>query len=176
MKLAIFLVVATVVMFGCVTKNGPVPTDLPRLSSYKYNETEYESKQGKSVIKEYKRLGKVWDQNVEITFDPEGVDRDLESFVFKVETLVHRINNSQKSFENAIARRLLSLKNETWLEENEKPISKSQFISRIKLTNISFFSDLSAELYFDDGQLFWGHTIVIDITKSGRVEDANIAG
>ena len=43
---------------------------------------------------------------------------------------------------------------------------------KIKLNAISFFGDLNCELIFDDGDLFWEHQIVVDLSNKNKLTDA----
>ena len=71
---------------------------------------------------------------------------------------------------------MLSLKNETWLEEDEEPLTKERFAEIITLKSIAAYSDGSLTLYFDDNDIFWGHSIVVNVKKNHVLHDASIAG
>lgn len=71
------------------------------------------------------------------------------------------------------ADRLLSLKNDNWLDEDDCELSREDFISRMTLNEISIDEGGSFTFWHDDGDLFWGHTIAIggDIADGLRVAD-----
>ena len=71
--------------------------------------------------------------------------------------------------------KLLKLKNDLWIEEDEKEVTKKDFKDRMKFTSLYVFSE-SANFYFDDGDLFWGHTIEVTINQNLEFIDANIVG
>lgn len=73
------------------------------------------------------------------------------------------------------AAELLELHNDTWSEEDEETTAE-EFVERMTLTSVSVYSDGSAELYYADGDLFWGHTILISVNEDRTFEDASIAG
>ena len=73
------------------------------------------------------------------------------------------------------AHKLLKLKNDLWLKEDEKEVTKKDFKNRMKFTSLYVFSE-SANFYFDDGDLFWGHTIEVTINQNLEFIDANIVG
>ena len=73
------------------------------------------------------------------------------------------------------AHKLLKLKNDLWIEEDEKEVTKKDFKDRMKFTSLYVFSE-SANFYFDDGNLFWGHTIEVTINQNLEFIDANIVG
>ena len=67
-----------------------------------------------------------------------------------------------------------------WQQEDEaqsaEPITADVFAQRIRLSELSIAADGSATPYYDDGDLFWGHVIVIDVEVDGALTDASIAG
>ena len=72
-------------------------------------------------------------------------------------------------------KKLLKLKNDLWLEEDEKEVTKKEFKARMKFTSLYVFSE-SANFYFDDGDLFWGHIIEVNVNQNLEFTDANIVG
>ena len=83
------------------------------------------------------------------------------------------------NFDNAkkyAARELIEAKNDNWLEEDELPITESQFMETIEFDGILAFSDDSFQIFFDDGKLFAGHHIVVDVDKKFNFEGVDIAG
>ncbi len=71
---------------------------------------------------------------------------------------------------------LLPLKNESWLDEDEKPITPEQFRSRMSLESLVFYPDGDVTFYHRDGDLFWGHCIQIGMNNRGDFHDADIPG
>ena len=71
---------------------------------------------------------------------------------------------------------LLSLKNESWLEEDDIEVTGEQFKDRMRLESITIYSDASFEFWHDDGDLFWGHSILISGSLSEGLTDADIPG
>ena len=64
-----------------------------------------------------------------------------------------------------------------WLgDADEGPITAEQFADRITLSELAFRNDGSIEAYYDDGDIFWGHCIIVRMDKNGVVKDAEIAG
>lgn len=54
------------------------------------------------------------------------------------------------------------LHGQTWLEEEDEiKLTREEFLSRMKLTDIGVSSDGSFDFWHEDGDLFWGHSIVI---------------
>ena len=77
---------------------------------------------------------------------------------------------------NLAAERLIGLKNSNWLADGEPPVSIAEFRARIKLTSISVGKDGAFVFYFDDGDLFWDHTIVIEGNLRDGLTKASLAG
>lgn len=71
---------------------------------------------------------------------------------------------------------LLELKNECWLVEDEHEISGTEFLNRMQLTSMTAYPDGSFEFWHEDGDLFWGHSILVSGSLSLGVTDAGIAG
>ena len=63
-------------------------------------------------------------------------------------------------------------------EDEDKPdkITKEMFIDNIKMSELCISPDGSITLFYDDGDMFWGHTIQIIIDENGNYESADIAG
>lgn len=74
------------------------------------------------------------------------------------------------------ADRLLPLKNDNWLQEDESDLSREDFISRMTLKEISADEGGSFTFWHDDGDLFWGHTIAISGNIAEGLKDADIPG
>lgn len=81
----------------------------------------------------------------------------------------------ERLLETAV-RDLLALKNDNWLDDDEKPLDAARFTPRMKLQSVTFYEDGEFEFCFDDGELFWGHAIMIDGSLGGGPESASIAG
>ncbi len=73
--------------------------------------------------------------------------------------------NRGKIYDYAATDELIQLKNETWLEEDEVEITREEFIERIRVQSISIYYDGNFEVWFDDGDIFWGHGIKVDFSK-----------
>lgn len=58
----------------------------------------------------------------------------------------------------AIVAKLLPLKNENWLDEGEVALTPDAFLSRLRLKSITA-GDRSATFWYDDGEMFGGHSV-----------------
>lgn len=82
---------------------------------------------------------------------------------------------SRRVSDFAVAK-LLKLKNENWLDENEKPVTAKEFRRRMKLETVSVYGDGSFAFWHDDGELFWGHAIQVSGDLKSGPRDADIPG
>jgi len=97
----------------------------------------------------------------------------IETALATIEKKIASIRRDEPKFREFAARKLLKLANE-W-SEGEK-VTKEDFISRMRLQTIAFDNELSIGLYYEDGDLFWGHTITVDIDNKGKCTRAEIQG
>lgn len=74
------------------------------------------------------------------------------------------------------AAQLLATKNGAWLAEDEAALTREQFIACMALVDISV--DACGDFFFlyEDGDLFWGHAIVVRGRLDSGLSDADIAG
>lgn len=81
----------------------------------------------------------------------------------------------------AMEEQMIFLKNDAWLGEGENgeeelPITAGQFKARVFVEAIHFYDDYSSAVYCNDHDIFYGHTIVIDLDKKGKFKRATLAG
>ena len=92
----------------------------------------------------------------------------------------HRLWNEMDAVDSELLRRivaeLLPLKNEAWLAEDEAPLAESDFLSRIALEAIHVHADGLTQFYYEDGDLFFGHTIIVGREGDGEISEVQIAG
>jgi len=63
-----------------------------------------------------------------------------------------------------------------WKLEDDKPLTGAQLIRKLKPSSLWMEPDGSFALWFDDGDLFGGHAVVVDGTLSKGVTAASIGG
>lgn len=57
------------------------------------------------------------------------------------------------------------------------PITREEFMTRLRIGGISIEEDRSAALEFeDDRDMFWGHAIVVRFDREGKIRDVDLAG
>jgi hypothetical protein len=72
--------------------------------------------------------------------------------------------------------RLLPLKNDSWLDEGDFEVSPEEFVSKMTLEEISFDEGGAFSFWHDDGDLFWGHSIMVSGELGKGLTDADIPG
>jgi hypothetical protein len=70
----------------------------------------------------------------------------------------------------------LSLKNDSWLGEDEAELSMEEFKSRLILNSITVYANDDFEFWFDDDGLFFGHSIRIAGNLSRGPSNAGLEG
>lgn len=109
---------------------------------------------------------------IEVTISIE--DEDKATVLKLAEKTLQIIKKQEENYKRKTSEELIELHNETWNEGDI--ITKEEFVKRINLESIMFYCEGNAELYYNDGDLFWGHTIVVDINEKGEYESAQIYG
>jgi hypothetical protein len=71
---------------------------------------------------------------------------------------------------------LLEVKNGSWLNEGELPMSEAQFMRKMKLESITVEEDGSFDFWFEDGDIFWGHSIEVRGDQERGFFDAGFHG
>jgi hypothetical protein len=82
----------------------------------------------------------------------------------------------QRKVTTCAVNELLKLKNDSWLSEGESEVSAGEFARRMVLESISLIGDGSFEFWHDDGDLFWGHAIMVSGNLTDGPNDAGIHG
>lgn len=127
---------------------------------------------GKFIYNKKLNAYKLFKEEIEYYFSADNKEE-----LKKVKNIFSNIELTQfiEKAKEYTAHKLLKLKNDLWLEEDEKEVTKKDFKDRMKFTSLYVFSE-SANFYFDDGDLFWGHTIEVTINQNLEFIDANIVG
>ena len=64
----------------------------------------------------------------------------------------------------------------SWNDDADKPhINKEEFKKLITLTSITIYEDIII-FYFDDGDIFWNHAIVVESDCHFNFTDVHIEG
>ena len=105
-----------------------------------------------------------------------GVPEEMEKALAVARRLWAAQEEWQLRITNCATRELLGLKNDTWLDEDEPEVSAQEFARRMVLESISVQADGTFEFWYDDGDLFWGHSIMVSGNLTDGPPDAGIHG
>ena len=108
---------------------------------------------------------------IEFNFD---VDDNSTQMLEIARNIVKIVISKNPEFKQYIAEQLLNLYNDDWSEE--ETIDKKEFANRITLESTTIYDDNSAEIYYQDGDLFAGHYIVIYLNPEGILNKPYLAG
>jgi hypothetical protein len=112
---------------------------------------------------------------IELHLAAESAD-DIERALATAHALARdRAGWDRRVQEFAVAE-LLPLKNESWLGEDESEFDAAGFLRRMRLQSITAYPDGSFEYWHEDGDLFWGHSILVRGTLADGPTDADIPG
>lgn len=108
----------------------------------------------------------------------EGEKDSANASLAKLEELAKDFQGADKKYREFAAEKLTELAND-WLvdgdEEEPEEISKEEFAKRIEIREVCIGDD-GMTLYYNDDDMFWGHSIEITIDEEGNPEDADIVG
>jgi hypothetical protein len=105
--------------------------------------------------------------------------KDINELKIMIKEYSEVLKNHAKWDENArefAALRLLNLKNDFWLDIDEEELTHSDFVNRIGLECLSIKSDGALTFWFEDGDIFAGHVIIVEANVNGEFIDAEMAG
>ncbi|MEH2176592.1 DUF2262 domain-containing protein [Nostoc sp.] len=112
----------------------------------------------------------------QLTINISTDDNDkVKSALDRASSVVQKVKHYDKMAQEYAVQQLLKLKNETWLDEGET-LTSEEFKTRMTLEGLIFFPDGEAEFYYNDGNLFFGHCILIKMDKHDCFVDASIHG
>ncbi len=107
-----------------------------------------------------------------ISIEEAGVDEQI-GHAREVFMNLKQIDAAARQF---AASELLPVHNDVWLRGGQSGKTVGEFISSMTLTSVSVKSDGEFELWYDDGNLFWGHAIRVTATGIGEYEQATVEG
>ena len=87
------------------------------------------------------------------------------------------LRNHEPELRQTVCAHLLELA-EDWRDEDENPEAWTleTFMKAVTMVSASFDEDGSATVYYDDGEVFAGHVIMVAVSSDGEFRDASIAG
>ncbi len=111
------------------------------------------------------------DVPVNISFS-NTTEKQMKLNLRSAEKLVQNLDE----IERAMIVELLPLKNDVWLEEDEKEITAKAFKKEVKVDLITIYDEGHPTIYFNANDLFGGHDIEVRFDENHEFEGANIVG
>ena len=99
---------------------------------------------------------------------------DKETLFTIAEKLWQEQYTWQKRILDYAAKSLLELKNDAWIDSEDECVTAEEFIARMTLREISIEKPDKIIFWFDDGDLFHGHTIHVVINPQTAPLSAGI--
>ncbi len=137
----------------------------PKLGTLRYEE-EYDWYKGQIKV----RRSAI---SIQLSTDEDG---EVASSLARATDFVGELENYSDLAKEYAAQKLLELKNETWIDDDERPLTTEQFQQRMVLESISIDSNGEISFYHNDGDLFLGHCILVNMDSANNFIDADIPG
>ncbi len=107
------------------------------------------------------------------SFTDDAIDRfGLE----RLESIAKNLEQKDMMARKFAATHLLGIKNDSWLENNECPLKLEDFEKRMKLTTLTFDRYSEVTFWYDDGKIFFGHTIAVTMNSENNFTEATFMG
>jgi hypothetical protein len=113
--------------------------------------------------------------SVDISISPQGEAKNSIKFV---KPFLHHFEQNEIKLKKNLAEKLIKLCNEDWNVEN--PLTETELAQRISLQGINISvneeNQVSAEVFYNDDDIFWGHGISFFMESNGQISEPNLAG
>jgi hypothetical protein len=114
-------------------------------------------------------------ETIELRLNAEEPD-EIKSCLKIARDLWSQQSSWKTRIDDFAAQALLALKNDRWLEDDETELSPEDFKSKMTLQSISIYPDGNFDFWYDDGDLFWGHSIQVSGSLADGPTSAGIPG
>lgn len=111
---------------------------------------------------------------VSISVEDDAADTAPTAEIAHTRRVLNSLPELEPEARQLAADELLEIYNEEWNEGD--PLSAEEFVTRLTLEDVGIAADGSAELFYQDGGLFAGHTVLVSLDTDGNLDDADIAG
>ncbi|MDJ1483746.1 MULTISPECIES: DUF2262 domain-containing protein [Xanthocytophaga] len=124
----------------------------------------------------YEKNALIFSNQVRIAFDEQETALfDLEEYTLQIEQRLDWVKSNKELLDAELFALYPGyLEDEDDWEEN--PISEQEFVNRIQIDGINFFQDLSFQIFYNDGDTFWGHSIIIEVNENCDIDQTTIWG
>ncbi|MDQ8192693.1 DUF2262 domain-containing protein [Roseibacillus persicicus] len=114
-------------------------------------------------------------RKIRINLSPADVS-EPSSVIARAEDLWRQRKPLTRKACEVAAATLLEVKNGSWLNEREPPMTEAQFMRKMKLESITVEDDGGFDFWFEDGDIFWGHSIEVRGDQERGFFDAGFHG
>ena len=97
----------------------------------------------------------------EISLNVSAETEEIEKVIEYAKLVCLNQNVWTEKIELCAVKNLLDVKNSSWLEEDELDLTEDEFRRRLTLESIIVKDLGDIEFWFNDGDLFWGHSILV---------------
>lgn len=158
-----------------VRDTGPVPESqrpagIPTLKDEQLGELEWDNN-----LRWYRGRLQIADLSFRLSLNPEE-GTDVTHALLRAKQVVGDFARYRAMAAEYAVSELLDLKNSTWLDDDERPITAEEFKARMRLESITVESDSSTTFWHDDGDLFYGHSIQVSIDADDHCTGVDIPG
>lgn len=105
----------------------------------------------------------------------DGEENELDSARNVLLSVLEHHAELEKAARACAADELLETKNESWLEENEKPVTRKNFMKRLELEEVEADEE-GFRFWFNDDDMFWGHMVMVQFNSDGKPDFAEMMG
>lgn len=102
-------------------------------------------------------------------------EQAMDAVPGEVKRLLLTLKDKDPSVREEVARKLIRLCNEDWNPDEQ--LTEDEFAGRVKLQGVNVSAETArAELFYDDDDIFAGHSISVFMGSDGRLSEPNLAG
>ena len=123
------------------------------------------------ITSEYSTIIKIKKQNVLVTFSKSDINISLDEMCAFISKQLNWISKNNSLIKQKVASDLHGLAQD-WLPENKDTITTEEIIKSITLQSVSFLDSESCEINFNDGEIFAGHGMHIDLDSKQEIGEA----
>lgn len=76
-----------------------------------------------------------------------------------LESIIADIKNYNVKAMNFAAKKLLPVKNDSWVDDTSDVVTEAEFVERMTLSSVNVTLEKQITFFYDDGDLFYGHSI-----------------
>ncbi|MCA9608003.1 MAG: DUF2262 domain-containing protein [Myxococcales bacterium] len=114
-----------------------------------------------------------WDGSEVELFVRGSLELDEEAFDRTADRLVSVSNAELRTY---AAAELLDVHNDDWSDDGDPPLDAATIAARLRPQSLTVAEEGTVTVFFSDGGLFSGHSVVVVVAPDGVPVDAQIAG